>query len=135
MNSLDSQPQSRPAAGDNIFVEPDGTPGSIQDIRQHFNLLRNELKETVSSGRKEVCYMCTTIIPLLHYFLCHIPSRGFDFHTKYPHLFQSYNTFVTFLSIISSSIHVMTEGYLATFRGRLDQLRQDIFAHYFIKCL
>lgn len=53
MNSLDSQPQSRPAAGDNIFVEPDGTPGSIQDIRQHFNLLRNELKETVSSGRKE----------------------------------------------------------------------------------
>ncbi|XP_052078856.1 pericentriolar material 1 protein-like isoform X7 [Mytilus californianus] len=58
MNSLGGQQpprQNRPAA-DNIFanVESDGTPSSLQDIRQHFNLLRNELKETVSAGSRKV---------------------------------------------------------------------------------
>ncbi|CAG2190437.1 PCM1 [Mytilus edulis] len=58
MNSLGGQQpqrQNRPAA-DNIFanMESDGTPSSLQDIRQHFNLLRNELKETVSAGSRKV---------------------------------------------------------------------------------
>lgn len=52
MNSLGPQPPSRPAV-ENVFSESDGTPGTLQDIRKHFNLLRNELKETVTSSREK----------------------------------------------------------------------------------
>lgn len=53
MNSLGGQQPSHPSVDG---TESDGTPGTIQDIRKHFNLLRNELRETVQSGSHEtVC--------------------------------------------------------------------------------